>query len=145
MAFIPGAAAGATGPGSAAWVVPPMTVPTVFTDVVLGRVANQSMKALKIVGVVEGVVQPLAVPVQIWWKVSCTQLLLFLASACVTLFCRSASVQVLSTWSGALVKFLSVGGTVSPTAQLVQPNRVMTSPSPRELLLPQAADAVSTA
>jgi len=80
-----------------------------------------------------------------WWNVNCTHPPLFLASAWVTLFSRSASVQVLSTSSGALVKYLSAGGTVSPTAQFVQLNRVLRSPSPRALLSPQAETAVSTA
>jgi hypothetical protein len=41
--------------------------------------------------------QVVADPVQMWWKVSCTQLPLFAVSAWVTLRFRSASVQVLST------------------------------------------------
>src|SRR5450755_2654632 len=104
MAFTPGAAGGATGPAIAGLVAPPITAPTVLTTVpVAVRVASQSANWLKMVGLTDGAGHTLRAPVQMWWKVNCTQLPLFFVSAWVTLFFRSASVQVLSTSSGALV------------------------------------------
>src|SRR6476661_7067536 len=138
--LIPAAASGATGPATTGATTPPITSCTRCTTVprdALG--ANHLMNCWNTAGLMAGAGHPS----QMSWKVSCTHPPV--ASAWVTEVFRSASVQVVSTWPGALVLYAFSGGMVSATGQAGQLNLVLTSPRPRALLSPQFFTSVSTA
>ena len=96
--FTPGPGGFTAGPLTSGCTAPPMTSSTVLTTVlfVVARGWSQLTKSLNVwTGTASGSLPPT------WWNVICTQPPLCV-SAFVTAVCRSASVQVLSTWSRAL-------------------------------------------
>src|SRR5664279_4500042 len=106
--------------------------------------ANQVVNCVNNSGLMDTLGSQFAVPgAQRRWKVRMSQPPP-LFSALMTVFCRSASVQVESTSSGARSANASGGGTVSAYRPAVPPSWVCTSPNDRALLYPQFLTIVST-